>query len=117
MGAPKGNHNALKHGLFSKHEAGLVVIQPSRPAGLQPAGSTALRDPAFAIPYLEQAIEAIGERLRVAQGEEFTRLANSLALATTALFNGHRTLAFLTGEVNQIDRAVKELETLEFDED
>lgn len=104
-GAPKGNHNALKHGLWAKKTA-VLVLQPRT-----------LRNPSIAIQHLEDVIEAIAARLERAQGEEFTRLANSLSLATTALFNGHRTIAFLTGGVTPVEEAVKELEALRFDED
>ncbi len=112
-GAPKGNKNALKHGLWAVGEraaaSGKVEVATAR--------ERVLRDPSFAIEYLEDAILAIGERMRHAKGEEFTRLANSLALAATALFNGHRTIAFLTGGVSPVEEAIRELEALSFEED
>ena len=124
-GAPKGNRNALKHGLYaSKAEVVLGEVVSHGPvavgspdAGLTPARSSALRSPAFAIQYIEDAIEDIFARMKRAKGEEFTRLANSLSFAVTALMNGHRTIAFLTGGVSPVEDAIKELEALNFDED
>ena len=42
---------------------------------------------------------------------------NALSLATTALFNGHRTMAYLHGGISPIDDAVNELMGMEFGED
>ena len=47
-------------------------------------------------------MDEIHARMGDAQGEEFTRLGNALSLAATALFNGHRTVAFLTGGVTPV---------------
>ncbi len=76
-----------------------------------------LRAPATAVRYLEEAIDEIFARMKEAEGEEFARLANTLSFAATALFNGHRTIAFLTGGVAPVEDAIKELEALKFDED
>jgi hypothetical protein len=115
MPAPTGNKNALKHGLYAS-KAALVVDGPS--TSLRSAqGDTLLRGPSVAIQYLDEAIDEIFKRLMRARGEEFTRLANALSLATTALFNGHRTMAYLTGGMTPVEDAMKELEALDFGED
>ena len=73
--------------------------------------------PMKAIHYLEVVMDELYARMKEADSEEFTRLANALSLAATALFNGHRTVAFLTGGVSPIEDAVKELKALDFQED
>jgi len=107
MAAPKGNKNALKHGLYAgKSDA---VLQGER---------AVLRDPSFAVQLLEEAIQEIYERMMEARDEEsFARNANALSLAATALFNGHRTVAFLTGQFTPMEAAMKELQTLGFEDD
>ena len=62
-------------------------------------------------------MDEIFARLKQAEGEEFTRLANALSLAATSLFNGHRTVAYLTGGMSPVEEALKELEALDFEED
>jgi hypothetical protein len=109
-GAPKGNQNARKHGLWAKKAQAVQIITPAD-------GSVPLQDPRRAIRYLEEVMDEIVRRLREATPEEFTRLANSLALAATALFNGHRTVAYLMGEMTPVEDALKELEALGFAED
>ncbi len=71
----------------------------------------------FAIEKLTLLIEAIYQRLDAAEGMEFARLSNSLSQATTALFNGHRTLNDLTGGLSPMEEALKELKSLDFSED
>ncbi len=107
-GAPKGNKNALKHGLWARRQEVLI-----------PDGTDvlAVRDPSFAIAYLESAIDRIWEKMKRARGEEFARLANALSFASTALFNGHRTIAFLRGGISPVEEAMRELESLRFEED
>ena len=70
-------------------------LQGLRRGSAQRDGS--MRGPERTIRYLEEVIDEIFARVKRAEGEEFTRLANALSLAATALFNGHRTVAFLTG--------------------
>src|SRR5512135_3048653 len=105
MSAPKGNKNALKHGLYAGRDAAITLEDPQ------------LRKASFAIQYLENAIDQIYGRLMEAKGEEFTRLANALASATTALFNGHRTISYLTGGMTPLEDALRELRELNFGED
>ncbi len=119
-GAPKGNKNALKHGLYASQQhlpviEGAVVEDADAAAG----GTQALRlrGPEAAIRYLEDVMDQIYARMRGAEGEEFTRLANALSLAATSLFAGHRTVAFLTGGVTPVEEALRELEALDFEED
>jgi hypothetical protein len=109
-GAPKGNKNALKHGMYAVRGAVTVMEGAS-------GDTPQLRGPSFAIQYLEEAIDEIFNRMMGANGEEFARLANALSLATTALFNGHRTMAFLMGGMSPLEDAMKELEALNFEED
>jgi hypothetical protein len=142
-GAPKGNKNALKHGLYASKA---LVLAPHPQRGLRGAleGHQDLRQemgdgweqanhfadrmsarPTIssregvmrAIFYLEAVMDEIFARLKRAEGEEFTRLANALSLAATSLFNGHRTVAFLTGGMTPVEDALRELEVLDFGED
>jgi hypothetical protein len=95
----------LKHGLY----AGRMEIVPLQ--------DPQVRNAAFAILYLEQAIDEIHARLMQAEGDDFPRLANSLSLAVTALFNGHRAISFLTGGMSPMEDALNELKALNFSED
>ena len=104
-GAPKGNRNALKHGLYAGKRQ---IVE---------ADDAQVRKATFAILHLERVIDAIQAKMKEADIDEFTRLANSLSLATTALFNGHRTLSFLTGGMTPMEEALKELKSLKFSED
>ncbi len=104
-GAPEGNKNALRHGLYAGRTQIVRVEDPQ------------VRKATFAVIYLEQAIDEIHARMMVARGDEFCRLANTLSLATTALFNGHRTLSYLTGGMTPMEDALRELRALDFHED
>ncbi len=106
MPAPKGNRNALKHGLFAGRRKQVEVVDEGQ-----------LRNAAFAIAHLQGVIEVIAARLEKAEGDEFARPANCLALASTAFFNGHRTLAYLSGGATPMDEALQELKKLKFSED
>ncbi len=96
MAAPKDNDKPLAH---------------------DPQTDRALQKASFAIPYLEDAIDEIYARLLQARGAEFTRLANALSRAATALFHAHRTLSALTGGATPMEEALRELEALDFHED
>ncbi len=104
-GAPQGNKNALKHGLYAARPEVVTLEDPH------------VRNAAFAILYLEQAIDEIHARLMQAEGDDFPRLANSLSLAVTALFNGHRSISYLTGGMSPMEDALNELKALNFAED
>jgi hypothetical protein len=110
-GAPKGNQNARKHGLYAK-KAKVEIITPG-----DGEAAIEVRDPRRAIKYLEGVMDEIVRRMAWARDDDFTRLANSLSLATTALLNAHRTVAYLTGEMTPVEDALRELEALGFDED
>lgn len=115
-GAPKGNKNALKHGLYAKKVIRGEIVE----GGLAVRGreaNDAQQSLLTAIRYLEDVIDVTYARLKRAEGEEFTRLANTLSLAASALFNGHRTVAYLMGGMNPVDDALKELAALGFAED
>ena len=104
-GAPKGNKNALKHGLYAGKRAIVTVVEGD------------VRRLTFAIRYLENAIDKLHGRMMEAEGEELTRLGNTLSSATAALCNVHRTMAYLAGGMTPIDDALKELMDLKFTED
>jgi len=79
---------------------------------------TPLRPPSFAMLLLEDVIDETYRRIQQAADDDaFVRLANSLAMATTRLVNGHRLLAVLSGEVTPLQAALKGLAELKFDED
>ena len=104
-GAPKDNKNALKHGLYAGRKKRVTTTEAE------------VRKAIFAILHLEEAIDEIHRRMMQADDDRFTRLAHTLALATTALFNGHRTLAYLTGGMTPMEEALRELSALDFSED
>ena len=104
-GAPKGNKNALKHGLYTRRTQIVTVEDPQ------------VRKATFAIRHLENAIDEIYARMMEARGDEFARLANALSVATTALFNGHRTIRYLAGGTTPMEQALRELKGLDFSED
>ncbi len=119
-GAPKGNKNALKHGLYASAQRPTVIegaVVEEVEAGAGGMRQMKLRGPEAAIRYLEDVMDQIYARMKGAKGEEFTRLANALSLAATSLFAGHRTVAFLTGGVTPVEEALRELEALDFEED
>jgi trans-aconitate methyltransferase len=77
-----------------------------------------LRDPAFAVQMLEEAIESLYKRMRkAADHDAFVKLANSLAMATTRLVNAHRILALLASGHTSVEEALKELQNLAFEVD
>ncbi len=104
-GAPKGNKNALKHGLYAVRTEIVTIEDPQ------------VRKATFAVAYLQDVIDRLYEQIRTARGEELCRLSNALCLATTALFNGHRTISYLTGGMTPMEEALRELQALEFSED
>jgi hypothetical protein len=102
-GAPKGNKNALKHGAFAK------PIKPE-PRTMRSIEELILR--------LEDVNDRIFDRLKTAgDTDEFTKLTNTFSTNTVAIFNGHRTLSFVSGSATPVQEAYNELKTLEFDED
>src|SRR5512143_3591307 len=100
-GAPKGNKNALKHGLYAVRTEIVTVEDPQ------------IRKATFAVTYLEDVIDRLYAQIMRAQGEELCRLANALCLATAALFNGHRTISYLTGGMTPMEDALRELRALD----
>jgi hypothetical protein len=102
MGAPKGNKNALKNGLYAKH------FTPEEREGLR---KMKLEDSSHEMSVLEVVIDDLfeqhiqeRERLKMLQQqgqpvdrETLTKLDNSLALAITALNGTKRTHAQLNG--------------------
>ncbi len=106
MPARFGNMNRLKHGLYVGHKPAYDIIREAN-----------TRPPAFAILYLEHAIDMTYAQLKEAQGLDFVRLANSLSLLVAALYNGHRTLAYLRGGLTPVMDAIRELSVLDFSQD
>ncbi len=102
----RGNKNSLRHGLYAGFGSARDIITTANMRPLE-----------FAIPYLEAAIDETYERMMKAEGLEYVRLANSLSLLTAALFNGHRTVAFINGGTTPVAEAIKELRVLKFNED
>ncbi len=90
--------------------------QSPKPA--PPPDDRIARPPAFAIAYLEDALDRIYTHLLAAQqADELMRLARALSVCTTALFNAHRISAVLSGEAGVMEEALRELGALDFDED
>ncbi len=76
------------------------------------------REPAFAIRYLEDALDRIHTHLLAADSaDELMRLARALSVCTTALFNAHRIAHLLSGGEGVMEEALKALGDLEFEED
>jgi hypothetical protein len=113
MPAPKGNTNALKHGLYARH------FSPQEQADLR---STSPRDYQFEINMLRVVVKrlfAIQARLHAVvesllQGDQpcdvdaLAKISNSLSLAVTALNTTARTHALLTGTDASVNDAFEQ---------
>ena len=103
MGAPKGNRNALKHGLYAKHYTAeeLERLRKMRPDNYEPELGmirTAVNN-VFEIQVYIKKLAA--EAMRTGQPVEVEALAkitNSLSLALTALNTTARTQALFSGK-------------------
>jgi hypothetical protein len=116
-GNAKGNPKANAKGVTRQGSKGNGKKVPRGAVVLRPAGA-GLRDPAFAVRMLEQAIEETYRRMRKADDQDaFVKLANSLAMATTRLVNAHRILALLSSGHTSVEEALKELQRIGFEED
>src|SRR5512140_2975648 len=83
-----------------------------------PPASQAPREPAFAILYLQDALDRVHTHLLAAtDADELMRLSRALSVCTTALFNAHRIAHLLSAGSGVLDEALKALGELEFDED
>ena len=104
-GASKSNRNSPRQGV------------DSRSGSIAETDEAQVRQATLAIFHLEEVIDAIRARMMEAEGDDFVRLANSMSLAATALFNGHRTIRYLTGGMTPMEQALRELKGLDFSED
>ena len=104
-GASKSNRNLPRHSVDSSS------------GSIAETDEGQVRKATLAILHLEEVIDAIRARMMEAEGDDFVRLANSMSLAATALFNGHRTIRYLTGGMTPMELALRELKGLDFSED
>jgi hypothetical protein len=113
MGAPKGNTNALKHGLYAKH------FSPDEKAGLRGMSSDDYRheinlmrvsvERLFGIQT--QLNEMIADFLSVGQPcdvEAMAKISNSLSIAVTALNTAACTHALFNGADHNVNDAFDE---------
>jgi hypothetical protein len=102
MGAPKGNSNALKHGLYAKH------FNPDEVNELRDMSPVDYRHEIavmrVAVRNVFNIQKSLYEKMASMQGdekagvvEELAKITNSLALAVTALGTMARTHAWLSG--------------------
>ncbi len=112
MGAPKGNTNALKHGLYARH------FNPQDQAGLR---NMTPEDYHYEINLMRVAIQRlfdiqtrlhalVDESLRLNQPcdvEPLSKISNSLSLAMTALSSMARTHALFNGTDTSINDALE----------
>jgi len=102
MGAPKGNTNALKHGLYAKR------YSPEEIAALRNMSPTDIRHEFFMIRVAVKNIFEIQQRIRARldslpdssnpeDEEALARITNSLAQALTALNTTAKTYALFSG--------------------
>jgi len=102
MGAPKGNKNALKNGLYAKHFtpeqwAGLKKMNPKDGTHEMYVLETVIDD-LFEQHILEREhVKKLREQGKKVDLEALTRLDNSLALTITALNGTKRTHALFNG--------------------
>jgi hypothetical protein len=103
MGAPKGNTNALKHGLYAKK------YTPEEIAGLRNMSLTDFRHEYYMMRVVVDNVfevqQSIRARIDSRQGEScpedeeaLAKITNSLARAMTALNTTAKTYALLNGE-------------------
>ncbi len=77
-----------------------------------------IRELTFAVQYLESSLDLIfAELLKSRNSGELRYLAVAMSSACRALFQGHRTLAALKGNIDPMQAAIEELRVLDFDED
>jgi hypothetical protein len=110
MGAPKGNTNALKHGLYAKH------FSPEEQAGLRKMPPEDYRHEIYMMRVavknvfeihanLHKYMETVQNSARHEDIEELSKITNSLALAVTALGTMARTHALFSGTDTELEDA------------
>jgi hypothetical protein len=113
MGAPKGNANALKHGLYARH------ISPADRAGLRNMPPGDYQDEIYMMRVviknlfelhheLYQSLQSLDASERYAEIEALAKITNSLSLAITALNTTARTHALLTGTDASVNDAFEQ---------
>jgi len=102
MGAPKGNTNALKHGLYAKH------FSPEEQAWLRKMSPRDFRHEYYMMRVAVNAVFEIQQRIRTRMNsrldspnpedeEALAKITNSLSLAITTLNTTARTYALFSG--------------------
>jgi hypothetical protein len=113
MGAPKGNTNALKHGLYAKHFSG------EEQAGLRNMSTEDFRHEIHMMRVaitnvfemqaeLRKAIQTIHGAEDTEMIEALAKITNSLALAVTALSTVARTHALINGKDEAVSDALEQ---------
>jgi hypothetical protein len=102
MGAPKGNRNALKHGLYAKHYTAeeLARLRKMRPDNYEPELEMirSVVNNVFEIHiYIHKLMQEEVKNGQPVEVEAWTKITNSLSLALTALNTTARTHALFTG--------------------
>ena len=113
MGAPKGNSNALKHGLYAKHFNPEEVTELRRMSPDDYRHEIALMR--VAVRNVFNIQKSLYEKMAGMQGdektkivEELAKITNSLATAVTALSTLGRTHAWLSGNDEEANDAFQE---------
>jgi len=102
MGAPKGNTNALKHGLYARH------FSPEEQAWLRKMSPQDLRHELYMVRKVVDSVYVVQQRICARldstpgssdpeDEDRLARLTNSLAIALTALNTTARTCALFSG--------------------
>ena len=113
MGAPKGNTNALKHGLYAKHFSG------EEQTGLRNMSTEDFRHEIHMMRVaiknvfemqaeLRKAIQTIHGAEDKEMIEALAKITNSLALAVTALSTVVRTHALINGKDEAVNDALEQ---------
>ncbi|MGB8213525.1 MAG: hypothetical protein WCE68_08205 [Anaerolineales bacterium] len=102
MGAPKGNTNALKHGLYAKHfspeeQAGLRKMSPEDYRHEINMMRVAVNNVFDMQMRVYQMLDSAMKSSQPVEVEALTRISNSLALGMTALSTVARTHALFNG--------------------
>jgi len=102
MGAPKGNRNALKNGLYTKHftaeeRAGLRNMKPDDSTPEMNVLTVVINDLFEQHIRERDRLKKLSEQGKKIDLEALTRIDNSLALAITALNGTKKTHALLNG--------------------
>jgi hypothetical protein len=102
MGAPKGNRNAYKHGLFGKdfspeELAGLRKMPPNEYRHELAMMRVVVKNTFEIHKHLHAKMQRDPDDIQACDAEAFSKVTNSLSVALTALNTTARTQAVLTG--------------------